>query len=85
MEAKAVNHIHLSKRLFSGIDYRNYTDFHSFKLALKKYNKDITNNEINRILEFLKNDLAIYCDADLADITDDEIIMLMNYILVRRI
>ncbi|MBS4537711.1 hypothetical protein GOQ27_04510 [Clostridium sp. D2Q-11] len=80
MEANAVNYKISSNQLLLGVDYRNYTDFHSFKLALKKYNNQITNKQINNILEFLRVDLAIYCDADLEDITDDEIQLLRDLI-----
>lgn len=59
------------KQIFSKIDESNYGDFSSLKeLVYKEYNnRDIFDD----ISAFLQVELGYSCDADLCDITDDEI------------
>lgn len=79
MEKIAVNKEKI-KQLFLGVDYKNFTDFHSFRAILKRSFTDFSNNKVDDITTYLMDDLAIYCDGDLKDITMEELDELVNYI-----
>jgi len=69
-----------SKELFKGIDFKNEYDFYTFKINLNRFNTSLTEAKIKNILAFLQDEYAIYCDADLKDMTQDEVNILIDLI-----
>ncbi|WP_130807495.1 hypothetical protein [Senegalia massiliensis] len=80
MNVQLVNKKISSKDLFKGVDFKNEYDFYTFKINLNRFNKSLTEAKIKNILAFLKEEYAVYCDADLKDMTKDEVDTLIDLI-----
>lgn len=66
------------KLILKHIDNKNENDLTSFKnmLTNKLDNKAL----VKRIIDYMENDLAVYADAEIADLTEFELESLVNFI-----
>lgn len=82
MSIEALKNIELDdlKYIFKRIDDNNNIDFSTLKLAIEKDIGIIDDYVFYEIISFLETELGFTCDAELIDITDEEIERLIEFI-----
>lgn len=68
------------KNIISHVDFSNNMDFLTFNDSFKNAVDEIEESFINELCIFLVEDLGYSCDADLLDITDEEIEDILDFI-----
>lgn len=68
------------KNIISHVDFTNNMDFLTFIDSFKNAVDEIEESFINELCIFLVEDLGLSCDADLLDITDEEMEEILDFI-----
>lgn len=66
------------KMMLKNIDHKNENDLTSFKNMLSTKIED--RSFVKNVVSYLESDLAVYSDAEMADLTEDELQNLVQFI-----
>ncbi len=66
------------KMMLKNIDHKNENDLTSFKNMLSTKIED--RSFVKNVVSYLESDLAVYSDAEIADLTEDELQNLVQFI-----
>ena len=64
--------------MLKNIDHKNENDLTSFKNMLSTKIED--RSFVKNVVSYLESDLAVYSDAEIADLTEDELQNLVQFI-----
>ena len=62
------------------VDPNNEIDFETFKDSISSHFDKIDDYILNDLCEFITVELGAYCDAELVDLTEDDISLIIDYI-----
>jgi hypothetical protein len=68
------------QKIFKNLDYTNEEDFDTFKSSINDFFYDVEEDLLEELYEYLESDLAVYSDAELVELTEEEIQSIVEFI-----
>ncbi|MDW7669605.1 MAG: hypothetical protein SCJ93_12335 [Bacillota bacterium] len=68
------------QKILKNLDYTNEEDFETFESKVNDFFYDVEKDLLEDLYEFLESDLAVYSDAELRELTEEEIESIIEFI-----
>ena len=68
------------QKILKNLDYTNEEDFETFESKVNDYFYDVEKDLLEDLYEYLESDLAVYSDAELRELTEEEIESIIEFI-----
>jgi len=68
------------QKIFKNLDYTNEEDFDTFESSINDFFYDVEEDLLKELYEYLESDLAVYSDAELVELIEEEIQSIIEFI-----
>ena len=68
------------QKIFKNLDYTNEGDFDTFESSINDFFYDVEEDLLKELYEYLESDLAVYSDAELVELIEEEIQSIIEFI-----